>query len=79
MKLQVYENPTKKDPVVRLKLEDGGDGEINLYAVDEEGEGVDCGLLLRFKSNGKILRMASVNSDLGFALDDDEHIEFEDE
>ena len=79
MKLQVYDAPTKKDALVRLKLQDAGDGEITLLAVDEDGNEVNCGMLLRFRPDGTILRMANVNADLGFVLDDDEYIKFEDE
>jgi hypothetical protein len=77
MKLQVYEATTKKEEIVRLKLEDDGDGNITLCAVSGEGNVVYCGALLRFKSNGTILRLAAVSDEIGFALDDG-RIKFED-
>ena len=79
MKLQVYEpTTTKKEVIVRLKL--GADGnDVTVIAVDEDGDRVDAGTLLTFKSNGTILRMHYVSDELGFAVDDKGRIEFEDE
>jgi hypothetical protein len=79
MKLQVYGVPAEKEEIVRLKLIDNDWDDIRLYAVDEDGGQVDGGWLLKFKSNGTILRVPRVSDKLGFVLDARGRIEFEDE
>jgi hypothetical protein len=79
MKLQVYEATAKKEEIVRLKLSDDGNGDIDLFAVDEGGYRVPYGWLLTLKTNGMLLRHRAVSNKLGFDLDCDGCIKFENE
>jgi hypothetical protein len=64
-----------EDKKTILRLEDDGDGECRIVAVDEDGDSVSGGNLILFKRDGTIQRCTSVNDGLGFKLDGNERIE----
>ena len=87
LKLQAYKPQPEEEKITRVKLEDGsgydygdgyGSGIVTVVAVDKDGNRVDQGILFRLLPNGTIQRMASVNPNLGFVLDDKGCIKFED-
>ena len=78
LKLQAYKPQPEEEKITRVKLEDDGSGIVTVVAVDKDGNRVDQGILFRLLPNGTIQRMASVNPNLGFVLDDKGCIKFED-
>ena len=78
-KLQVYDpTPREEEKITRVKLLDYGYGIVTVIAVDKDGYEVAAGNLFQLLPNGKIQRVRCVNPDLGFMLDDEGRIKFED-
>lgn len=75
MKLEIFGQSTKKEPILRLKLAHSGDGDVTLVAVDERGDRVDRGNILTITSNGKLMRHSWINENLGLSLDGNRRIE----
>lgn len=69
MKLEIYkqEKSIEKQPV-RLALEKTSEG-ISVIAVDEHGNPIPAGYLIRFKWDGTVLRNTNVSEELGFQFD----------
>jgi hypothetical protein len=76
MKLKVFEQEQEKEKEVILKLEEWSDG-IVLIAVDEDGNKVVRGKLLRLQNNGMIHLYRAIDTDLGFQLDSKGRIKIE--
>ena len=75
MKFNVFsESREEKEKEVNLMLRNNYDGTVNVIAVDDSGDRLDGGTLITFMTNGRILLLADVNEDLGFALDDYDRI-----
>jgi len=70
MKLRVYGEEEKKDPVVNLKLVQKEDGYVDLIAVNEEGEPIFSGKILKILPDGTFSRYIRVNPLLDFNIDD---------
>jgi len=72
MKVVVYKEDEVPEQVLRLKLQsDPLDKDaVYLKVVNERGEFVYCGSILKIGSDGKINRISSVNADLGLDLDE---------
>jgi hypothetical protein len=75
MKFVVYREKSapKEKPPVRLRLQDGGDGSVEVIAVDEAGDRVRNGYIATF-CDGHLILHGSVSSDLGLDLDHEGHI-----
>ncbi len=69
MKLEIY-NDTKaeENPPIRLRLKKC-DGGIEVEAVDNTGNRLIAGRLLRFSNNGSVFMHSSINPAFGFDLD----------
>ena len=68
MKLSIYTDTPKADPITLLKLEHGMYG-IALIVADEDGVSVPGGIILDITGAGKVLFRDNVNPDIGFDLD----------
>ncbi len=76
MKLEIYDDTTPEpESVVRLHLVKHGSS-IAVHAVDANGETEPAGRILLFHSDGTISRTGSMNSDLGFQLDESGRVKF---
>lgn len=77
MKLEIWEEEKKNNPV-RLRLIDSedGSGEIVLKAVDSEGDTIISGNILGILKDGTIKRKIKVNRSLGFKLDSEGRVKF---
>ena len=60
--------------LVRVALEDYRDGEVNLIAVDKNGNKISRGNILFLTNEGKLRLHAGVSADLGLQLDGDGRI-----
>ena len=69
MKLEVYEDThmSTSEKVVRLRLMNDC-GWIKLCAVDEDGEPLHRGVLLRITDKGEFSEAIAINPDLGIEL-----------
>ena len=62
--------------VIYLKLEKSEyDGEIDLICVDSEGSPLSLGKLIRIDINHSLNRYFSINTSLGFKLDNDRRLQ----
>ena len=66
MKLKVYKEEKDGEKIVRFKLCDE-DNKINLIAVDEQGNRINCGQILSISTEGLHLHR-NVNKDIGLPL-----------
>ena len=71
MKYTLYEESGKGDKPISVQLVLAHNGNIRLVAVNDSGDMLPQGALLDLDKNGKIRRHATVNTGLGFALNDD--------
>lgn len=67
MKLAVFDTP--KDQEVQLKLVTTYRG-VEVHAVDNKGDRLSRGTLLTFDNDGTVELMGSVDTTLGFQLDE---------
>ena len=68
IKLKVYKENKGADQDVYLALEEGvEEGGVQLVAVNERGETLKCGLILRIQPQG-IQRYLNLDPELGFEL-----------
>ena len=79
MKLEIYGEKEEEGKTVRLRLVKDDDDDIQIYAVDKNGEKVLGGLIGWFNRKGKLNLCSGVNPDLGFQLDEDSRIKFDEE
>ena len=73
---EVYQN---KQPKISFKLEVDSEGHMDVYAVDEDGESINC--LVTFRKDGK-LQLHTIDSEMlqeVFDLDSDNKFELYDE
>jgi hypothetical protein len=69
MRLEIYEDrKDKEETVIRLKLCRDHFG-VSVEAVDDKGNRIPQGTLVRFDATGTLSLMHTVNSELGFELD----------
>ncbi len=79
MKFEIFNKPRKpKEKSVMLRIGLHPDG-CEIVAVDDNGDPIPMGRLLRFEKSGKIFRLRNINPDLGFALDECGRIKLEEE
>ena len=77
MQLVIYDESTKNNPGVKLRLKSLWGGQIALVVVDENGnpakaaDGEINSYILSILPEGKISRFFSVDPSLGFCLEDD--------
>lgn len=77
MKIEIFEEKKSEDRKIELKLFKDSDGDVRLCVVDSDGDD-EC-TLLTFKSDNTIECAGGVDSDYGWAVDDDGHLIIEDE
>ncbi len=69
MKLEIYDaTKAEENPPVRLRLKKCNGG-IEVVAVDNTGNTLTAGHLLKFSNNGSVFRQSVVNPAFGFDLD----------
>ena len=74
MKIVKYEKDKEdKDKTIRVKLEQMKDT-VKLVAVDAKGNRVSRGFLAEIRSDGTIVMNSCVSTEIGFQLDEGEHI-----
>ena len=79
MKLKIFDDKREavepeKEVYLRLKQLSPG-GEVVVYACDEKGVPLACGNLICFYPDGTMRKNSGVNSDLGFQLDRETHVQ----
>ena len=72
MKLRIFDEKVEVEDEVFLKLVRDTDWDdcIEVVACDRNGNIIDCGYLIAFNEDGRIDRYDSINSKLGFDLDE---------
>jgi len=76
MKLCIFTEPEKAEPVLFLKLENFL-GDVTLGVCDASGITIAGGNILRISDEGMLMRFPNVNKKLGFQLDEDGRIKLE--
>lgn len=70
MKLLMYElHEWNREEIAWLALRQQGDGVV-VHVVDEKGEHIEAGNLIKFRNDGGMERLGGVNDALGFQLDE---------
>jgi len=73
MKLCIFNEPEKTEPVVFVKLESYLD-DVHLVVCDASGVTVIGSNILRISSNGTLIRFIDIDKELGFQLDEEGRI-----
>ncbi len=78
MRLEIFDETkeTKEEKKLRLRLVESGD-DVDLVAVDENGDDVGAGMLLSVLSSGAVRLMCSVNEEIGLQVTKTGHVRVE--
>jgi maltose-binding protein MalE len=69
VKIEVFDNEqVKTEQVLRLKLKEDTNGDVDLIAVDEHGAIVSGGVLLTIRPRGTVKRQRGVSDNLGLQI-----------
>lgn len=78
MKFEVYketESMPEKCKTVTLRLIGRDEGNVDVVAVDDNGEPLEQGYLICFCNDGRLLMRSNISKNLGFKLNEHRQIE----